>query len=146
MRRNDGFVLVFDLTMRQSLEELVNFVEGIKRVKEDDSLYKSVPFVIIGNKSDLGDQRVVSKKEVLQYIHESLELPSETPYFESSAKLRSNCDEPFEAMVKRMWKLKVKTGGDDDTKKKVDEKHGGIFSSVSNTNEKDKDLEAFKDL
>ncbi|EFC44134.1 ras family small GTPase [Naegleria gruberi] len=85
MRRNDGFVLVFDVTMKQSLEELINFVEGIKRVKEDNMLYTSVPFVIVANKCDLADQRIITKKEALQYIVEELQLPSDTPYFETKS-------------------------------------------------------------
>ena len=141
MRRNDGFVVVFDLTMKQSLEELVTFVEGIKRVKEEDTVFKSIPFVIVGNKADLAEQRKVTKKEVQQFIVDHLELDADTPYFESSAKNRVLCDEPFEALVRRMNKLKI------NTNKPTSQSEGkGLFSSVSSNAEKDGDLKAFSEL
>ncbi|KAF0982762.1 hypothetical protein FDP41_010741 [Naegleria fowleri] len=149
MRRNDGFVLVFDLTAKTTLEELVNFVEGIKRVKEEDEKFSSIPFVLVGNKVDLGDQRKFTKKEVMSFMVDRLELPEDTPYFESSAKNRVLCDEPFEAMVRRMRKLQKKAKSeseDGNVQTSSSSGKGGLFSSMSGASEKDHDLQTFKEL
>lgn len=57
--------------------------EQIFRVKDSDN----VPIILIGNKSDLEDQRKVSKEEALQKATEW-----GVNYIETSAKYRDNVD------------------------------------------------------
>lgn len=57
MKSGQGFLLVFSITSLSSLNELAELREQIVRIKDDEN----VPIVIVGNKSDLEDDRVVSR-------------------------------------------------------------------------------------
>lgn len=57
MKTGQGFLLVFSITSQSSLNELAELREQIIRIKDDEN----VPIVIVGNKSDLEDDRVVSR-------------------------------------------------------------------------------------
>ncbi|KAF4637020.1 hypothetical protein G7Y89_g1062 [Cudoniella acicularis] len=54
MKTGQGFLLVFSITSQSSLYELAELREQIIRIKDDPN----VPIVIVGNKSDLEDDRV----------------------------------------------------------------------------------------
>ncbi|KAL6049804.1 Ras-related protein Rap-1A [Balamuthia mandrillaris] len=89
-KEGDGFLCVFDLTARTTFSDVEGFHESILRVKDADS----VPFILIGNKCDLEDKRVITKKEA-QDKAKSLNCK----YLETSAKLRQNVDEIFAELV-----------------------------------------------
>ena len=55
MRSGEGFLLVFSLTDRSSFGEIYKFHKQILRVKDRDEF----PIILVGNKSDLVQQRVV---------------------------------------------------------------------------------------
>jgi GTPase SAR1 family protein len=48
----DGVLLVFDLTYRESFDNVLNWYKQIKQ-------FKDIPIAIMGNKSDLIDERIV---------------------------------------------------------------------------------------
>ena len=58
MRSGEGFLLVFSLTDRSSFGEIYKFHKQILRVKDRDEF----PIILVGNKSDLVQQRVVRDK------------------------------------------------------------------------------------
>ena len=58
--------------------------EQILRVKGDD---KNIPFVLVGNKADLYERRLVSPEE-----SEARAKQWDVPYIETSAKTRANVD------------------------------------------------------
>jgi Ras-related protein Rap-1B len=82
-----GFLLVFSITSLSSLNELYKLREQIIRIKDDEK----VPLVIVGNKSDLEEDRAVSKAQALAVS----EGWSHIPYYETSARRRANVDEAF---------------------------------------------------
>jgi GTPase KRas protein len=55
MRTGQGFLLMYSITSRQTFEDLPNFRDQILRNKDADR----VPMVIVGNKSDLDNERKV---------------------------------------------------------------------------------------
>ena len=85
-------IYVFDITRRESFEHLDEWKEEVDTVLADK------PFVIVGNKIDLSDERVVSKKEAEDYAANVGALG----YFETSAKSGINLDTLFEAIVKNI--------------------------------------------
>jgi Ras-related protein Rap-1B len=87
MRQGQGFLLVFSITSMSSLQELAELREQIIRVKDDEN----IPLVIVGNKSDLEEDRVVSRARAFQIS----QLWGNAPYYETSARRRSNVDEVF---------------------------------------------------
>ena len=99
MRTGQGFVCVYDITSRQSFEEITAFREHILRVKDADR----VPMVLVGNKCDLESQRQVSTAE-----GRDLANHFSCSFLESSAKSRINIEESFYALVRSIRKEQEK--------------------------------------
>jgi small GTP-binding protein len=76
--------IVFDLTRRNTFEEVKIWKA------EMDKHVGLIPFCIIGNKSDLGDQRQVSFEEAVKMAEEL-----GTSYMETSALTGSNVEDAF---------------------------------------------------
>lgn len=87
MKQGQGFLLVFSITSMSSLQELAELREQIIRIKDDEN----IPLVIVGNKSDLEEDRVVSRARAFQIS----QLWGNAPYYETSARRRANVDEVF---------------------------------------------------
>ena len=78
-------IYVYDITRRESFTNIPNWKTEVERE------ITGKPFILIANKTDLSDERVVSKKEgenLAQQIGANM-------YFESSAKDYQNIDESF---------------------------------------------------
>ncbi|KFZ15907.1 hypothetical protein V501_02503 [Pseudogymnoascus sp. VKM F-4519 (FW-2642)] len=82
MKTGQGFLLVFSITSRSSLEELSELREQIIRIKDDEH----VPIVIVGNKSDLEGDRMVSRSKAFA-LSQSW---GDAPYYETSARRRDH--------------------------------------------------------
>ncbi|CUM66826.1 uncharacterized protein PRCAT00004510001 [Priceomyces carsonii] len=91
MRTGEGFLLVYSITSRNSLEELQSFYEQIQRVKDSEI----VPVLVVGNKCDLEIERQVSYEEGL-----SLAKSFNCSFLETSAKQRINVEEAFYDLVR----------------------------------------------
>jgi GTPase SAR1 family protein len=87
MKQGQGFLLVFSITSLSSLRELAELREQIIRIKDDPE----IPLVIVGNKSDLEEDRVVSR----QTAYKLSQQWGNAPYYETSARRRANVDEVF---------------------------------------------------
>lgn len=96
-----GFLLVYSVTDRQSLQELMDLREQVLRIKD----MNRVPMVLVGNKADLKDERVIS-------VEEGIEVSSDwgkVPFYETSALLRSNVDEVFIDLVRQIIRNELET-------------------------------------
>ena len=91
---SDGFIIMYDITNRESFDSVSNWVE---QIKESTPNYKKS--VIFGNKSDLNKLRDVQ-------INEGKELAKkhDFKFFETSAKDGSNLNEGIESLVKDVLK------------------------------------------
>ncbi|KAF2867354.1 putative ras small monomeric GTPase [Massariosphaeria phaeospora] len=87
MKTGQGFLLVFSITSMSSLYELTELREQIRRIKEDDN----VPMVLVGNKSDLEEDRAVPRPRAFKISQDW----GNVPYYETSARRRANVDEVF---------------------------------------------------
>jgi small GTP-binding protein len=87
MKTGQGFLLVFSITSMSSLYELAELREQIRRIKEDDN----VPMVLVGNKSDLEEDRAVPRARAFKISQDW----GSVPYYETSARRRANVDEVF---------------------------------------------------
>ncbi|SCU81711.1 LAFA_0C06700g1_1 [Lachancea sp. 'fantastica'] len=91
MRTGEGFLLVYSVTSRTSFDELMTYYQQILRVKDADY----VPVFLVGNKSDLEDERQVSYEEGM-----SLAKQFSAPFMETSAKQAINVEESFYGLVR----------------------------------------------
>lgn len=89
-----GIVLVFDLT---NVESFINLNDWIKEI--DKTGNNKVSTILIGNKCDLIEKRVVSQEDVNEFIEKS---SLNIKYFECSSKLGTNVNEAFEQLAKQL--------------------------------------------
>ncbi|KAL9964861.1 hypothetical protein ACROYT_G028562 [Oculina patagonica] len=93
IKNGQGFLLIYSLLNRQTFTDLKPMRDQILRVKNSDT----VPLILVGNKSDMFDEREVSADEAKLLAEEW-----DCPHFETSAKNNSNVDEVFAEIVRRM--------------------------------------------
>lgn len=108
MRTGEGFLCVFAVNNNKSFEDVNQYREQIKRVKDADE----VPMVLVGNKVDLQSRTVDSKQG--QMLADSYGIP----YVETSAKTRQGVDDAFYTLVREIRKYKEKKGNKQSKKKK----------------------------
>ena len=85
MKNGQGFILVYSITSQATFNDLIDIKDQIMRVKDvgDD-----IPMVLVGNKNDLEDERVVGKQN-----GEALARSFGCTFLEASAKLQVNVNE-----------------------------------------------------
>ena len=59
-RQADGILLVFDITNKQTFEELTNYYLD----KIEDNCKENIPSILLGNKSDLEEKEKYPKKKL----------------------------------------------------------------------------------
>jgi len=94
MRQGQGYILVYSVTDRASFEKTGEFYDDVRRAKVSAD---NVIMVLVGNKCDLKDDRVVSTAEG-QAAAEKYKTPL---FFEASAKANINIKEIFDALIRR---------------------------------------------
>ena len=89
---SEGFIFVYDITNRESFNNINNWVEQVKEIAPKNS--KSI---IFGNKSDLSKKRVIEINE-----GKNLAKKYNMKFFETSAKNGSNLNEGFSFLIKEI--------------------------------------------
>jgi len=99
IRGAEGYILVYSITSRSSLEQVNCFRQQIVRVQDSDD----VPIIMVGNKCDLNELREVSTEE-----GRDLAKSFGAEFLEASAKTRTNIEQIFVSVVR---KVREKRGG-----------------------------------
>lgn len=102
-RSGEGFICVFSILDMESFEATNEFREQILRVKNSDN---SVPIVLVGNKADMRDERVVPLELCRQRAEQWGVM-----YIETSAKRRENVDKVFYDLMREIKRRKGGTLG-----------------------------------
>ena len=89
-RNCNGIFLVFDLTCKQSFEDLEFWLNEIKSSID----VENTKILIIGNKSDLKDIREVSDNDISEFVEKN-----KLKVVQTSAKNGDKVKEAFEAMI-----------------------------------------------
>ena len=92
----DCALLVFDLTSEDSFKVIDDWVEGIKERKRMDDLC----LILVGNKSDLEEERAVTQQMIDKYTQEL-----NIRYFEVSAEKNKGITELFDYAVKETMEV-----------------------------------------
>ena len=101
-----GIILVYDITDRESFNNIGNWLNEVKKHAGGQ-----VVKLLVGNKCDLEEERVVSSVEGKEFA-DGLGIG----FLETSAKQRINIDESFMTLTKQVYELLP------DTEKKREEK------------------------
>jgi Ras-related protein Rab-1A len=101
-KKADSCLLVYDITSRESFNDCKDYY--IPRIKE---LCKSnIKVILLGNKSDLEEERKVSKEE-----GKELAISNNYLFFEISCKDNYNVLEAFENLVEICYKDNINNDG-----------------------------------
>ena len=100
MKSGQGFLLVFSITSLSSFTELSELRDQIVRIKDDPS----TPLVIVGNKSDLEEDRAVSRSKAI-----AVSQSWNAAYYEASARRRAYVDEAFVDLCRQIIRKDVAT-------------------------------------
>jgi len=106
-RGADCCVLVFDVNVAKTFENLDSWRDEflIQAAPRDPDNF---PFVVIGNKIDLENQRVVSTKRLQAWCA----AKGNIPFFETSAKEAINVEQAFQTIAKNALKADADEGGE----------------------------------
>lgn len=107
-RSGEGFLCVFSITEDDSFQSTQEFREQILRVKGDET----IPFILVGNKSDLTDRRAVPLANARAQAE-----AWKVPYVETSAKTRENVDKVFFDLMREIRARKMDSEGNNTGKK-----------------------------
>ena len=92
--QSDGFLVVYDITDKNTLEKLDFWYEQI-----DLNAPKNIKYILVGNKCDLEEEREVTKDEGI-----NLSKKFKCNFFETSAKENINVNEIFQCLVNEIYK------------------------------------------
>ena len=90
-RGADCILIVYDISDRSSFEHITEWLKQIERNANSNVLK-----ILVGNKSDLSEERKVSQEEAQKYANEHL-----MPYLETSAKDGTNTEQIFELATQK---------------------------------------------
>ena len=94
-RGADSCVLVYDTTVQKTFENMNSWRDEFL-IQAGPPDPDNFPFVVIGNKIDLENQRVVPAKRALAWCQSKGNIP----YFETSAKDNTNVEQAFQVIAK----------------------------------------------
>ena len=94
MKNGQGFVLVYSISAQSTFNDLQDLRDQILRVKDTDD----VPMIMIGNKCDLKNDRVVSKEQGASMARAF----NNCAFLEASAKAKINVDDIFYDLVRQI--------------------------------------------
>ena len=96
MKNGQGFVLVYSIIAQSTFNDLPDLREQILRVKDCDM----VPMVLVGNKCDLQDQRVITQEQGEGLARKF----GGCTFLEASAKTKVNVDQIFHDLIRQINK------------------------------------------
>lgn len=91
-RGSDGALLVYDITDQDSFRKVKSWVRELKQMRGSE-----IELVIVGNKTDLEEQRTVSYETAMRYAQ-----TVGAQYVETSAKENESVTEVFELLTQMM--------------------------------------------
>ena len=123
-----GFIIVYDITERESFEHVKNWMEQINKFAKNNVLR-----ILIGNKCDLNNNRKVTFDE-----GKSLADDYNIPFYETSAKDAINVDELFINATKDFINQQIGIGNIDLNKGKDNKEKVNLYGTVLDTKKKKK--------
>ena len=106
---NQGFVLVYDITDKNSFDNLEFWMDQIKLNGP-----KNAKIILVGNKCELSNERKVSIED-----GENFAKKYDIPFFEASSKDGTNVNELFFCLAKEIYQDDKSKGKDNKEKKLI---------------------------
>ena len=97
IKNGQGFILVYSITSQSSFNEVSEFWEQLRRVKGDES----IPLLLVGNKSDLEEQRVVGQDQGRKLAASF----NNCSFMETSARDKESVNDMFSDIVDQVYRI-----------------------------------------
>ena len=91
-----GAIIIYDITSEKSY---INLKEWVKMVKEECGPHMKI--IIVGNKLDLADERIIDEEEAMNYAKEQ-----KTDYIETSCKTGENVKKSITILCEKILETK----------------------------------------
>ena len=95
IKNAQGIILMYDITDRKSFESIPDWIKSVK-----DAKGSNFPMILLGNKLDKEDVRVIKEKEGKELADEY-----KIKFFETSNKTGTNIQEAGMALVNEILKI-----------------------------------------
>ncbi|BFU21705.1 Ras family GTPase [Entamoeba histolytica HM-1:IMSS-B] len=95
----NGFLILYSIISKQSFVECQSTVEMLLRIRD-----VTVPWMLIGNKIDLKEEREVTQEDALEYAKQK----GAVGFLETSAKSNINIEHAFISLAKQILKVRGK--------------------------------------
>jgi len=95
--KGQGFLIVYSVTSPSSFDDAKEIRKRILATREVKAKDDSVPMVLVGNKTDLQEERTVETEEGAELAN-----TFGCSFFETSAKQKKNVNEVFEDIVRQI--------------------------------------------
>ena len=89
-RNTNGIFLFYDVTSQETFDDLQGWIKSIEEAKD----LKTFPFIIMANKIDLEDKRVITQEQGKAFA-----ASKNMPYFETSAKTGQGLNEALDYLI-----------------------------------------------
>jgi len=96
IRKANGMLLVYDITHKPSFENVENWINNLK----EETGQKMIPSVLIGNKKDLTEERVI-KEDQGKELAKKLEM--EEHFYETSCSTGENVQKAFSDLIEQIY-------------------------------------------
>ena len=110
IKKCDGVLLVYSITDEQTFNDLTKWINKIRELQPDTKY----PVILVGNKIDLEEQRVISKEKIEEIGKEYLFL-----FYETSAKTGEKVNESFQHLIDLILDYKEEELVNGNTKKNI---------------------------
>lgn len=130
-RFGHGFLIVYSVTQRKGFEDVPKIRDKIVQIQEEVS-GPDVPIVIVGNKCDLEEERLISYEDGF-----NLAKGYGYPFFETSAKAHIHVEDCFSELVREV-RRKRGFGSDKDKQQQQQSVDGSQEGIVHKKNKKSK--------
>jgi small GTP-binding protein len=90
-----GALVVFDVTSLASFQKIREWIDELNATMPDTFIK-----IVIGNKTDLGDQRVVTREKALEFT-----TANEVPYLETSAATGHGIQAAFQLLCEKFLEM-----------------------------------------
>ena len=96
IRKANGMLLVYDITHKPSYDNIEKWIISLK----DETDQKMIPAVLIGNKKDLAEERVINENQGKE-LAKKLEL--EEHFYETSCSTGENVQKAFSDLIEQIY-------------------------------------------
>jgi small GTP-binding protein len=96
IRKANGMLLVYDISHKPSYDNIENWINSLK----EETGQKMIPAVLIGNKKDLTDERVITEEQGRE-LAKRYEM--EEHFYETSCSTGENVQKAFSDLIEQIY-------------------------------------------